>query len=201
VAIELRNTRKVKLLAQTLRGEVSRLGVDLPPGDSAQRLVASKVEEIAGQLGVTTRTVLDSYLTDDTVRTMAKAVARQMKGLTAALDETPAIMISTGDGLMLLAAFGVCGSLALRNLEHPNAMIVLKDATDSTFHIAVSLAESDAQETEIGGLGLSVARKVLAMVVGSLREQVWGCGCAPTHARTDDCELLLRLAADLAALH
>ena len=64
----------------------------------------------------------------------------------------------------------------------------------------MSLAESDQEDLELGGLGLSVARKVLTVVVQSLRDQEWECGCASTHATTADCDLLLRLATDLAML-
>jgi hypothetical protein len=198
VALELHQTRKVKLLAQALRTEVAHLGFDLPPGDSTQRLVASKAEEIANALGVTPRTVLNSYLTEESIPGMAKSLARQMKGMTAVLDDAPPIQIDTFHGHMVLAAFGMCGAIALRNLDHPSAMIVLKDASDSTVHVAVALAEQEQEHREIGGLALSVARKVITMVLGLLQSGQWPCGCCP--AGIAECKLQRRLAADLASL-
>lgn len=198
MAIELHNTRKVKLLAQTLRSEVARLGLELPPGDSAQRLVASRAEEIATMLGITPRTVLTSYMTDESLTTMAKTIAREMKGLTAVLDEAPPVKLDAHHSYTVLAAFGMCGVLALHNLDHPSAMIVLKDAADSTVHVAVSFAQS--ADGEIGGFTLSVARKVLTMVLDMLRSRQWNCTCCPTGSDTGRCQLQQRLATDLAAL-
>jgi hypothetical protein len=203
VALELHQTRKVKLLAQALREHVASLGFDLPPGDSAQRLVAAKVEEIGNGLGVTPRTVLNSYLTEDSIRAMARSLARQMKGMTAVLDDAPPIQLDTFHGHMVLAAFGMCGSLALRNLDHPSATIVLKDAADSTVHVAVALADQEHEPREISGLALSIARKVITMVLELLQSDQWPCGCCPSEdaeSETVECKLRRRLTADLASL-
>ncbi|HCT80726.1 MAG TPA: hypothetical protein DGG94_03040 [Micromonosporaceae bacterium] len=200
MATELHNTRKVKLLGQTLRDEITRLGFDLPPGDSAQRLVASKAEEVAATLGITPRTVLTSYMTDESMREMAKAVARQMKGLTAVLDEAPPIELDARHGYTVLAAFGMCEVLALHNLDHPNAMIVLKDAADSTVQVAVSLAQGSGETREISGLTLSVARKVITMALDMLRNGQWRCTCCAPGTSTVGCELQRRLAVDLGHL-
>jgi len=64
----------------------------------------------------------------------------------------------------------------------------------------MTLAESDDHPTAIGGLTLSIARKVLTMVIELLEGQDWRCGCTPDHAAEQPCELRERLASDLSTL-
>ncbi len=200
MAAELHQTRKVKLLAARLRDECTRLGADLPPGDSAARIVADKAEQIAAQLGVTTRTVLDRYLTDQEIPGLARGIARQYSELTEVLDDAPAVGVSLGKGLMVLAAFGMCATLALRNLEHSDAPVVLRHASDSTVHLAITLAQSGGEPADVGGLTLAVARKVLTQVIELLHASAWTCTCAQAHRADGGCALSDRLTVDLATL-
>lgn len=194
----LHKTRKIQALGQVLRDEIRRFGFDLPPGDSAAQLVADKAEEISRQLGVTTRTVLDSYMSEESMPELAKAISRQLKELTAVLDDAPPVAIDVCDGFMVVAAFGMCTGIALQNLHHPDAMIVCKDAGDSTVHVGVALATGGDFPVQIGGFTLSVARKVITMVLDLLQTEEWT--CAEDHPRDAPCPMRQRLAIDLATL-
>ncbi|MEU8076078.1 hypothetical protein AB0B31_11565 [Catellatospora citrea] len=203
MAVELRRSRKVKERADALREACEQLGRQLPPGDSAERIVADKVEQIAQQMGISTRTVLDRYVTDESMRVLANALVRQMQDLTEVMDQAPPVPVSVNDGLLVLAAFGMCSAVALRNLDHSESadpLIVVRDAADSTVHIAVTLAQADDDPVDVGGFQLAIGRKVITTVLEQLRAGRWECTCGSAHRADGGCALQDRLALDLASL-
>ncbi|MCP2323457.1 hypothetical protein HDA40_001964 [Hamadaea flava] len=115
-------------------------------------------------------------------------------------DTTP-VTVEQRDGLLVLAAFGVCGMLAARNAdrrEHIDPRIVAKDAADSTVQVAVPMYEAKGQPVQIGGLTVVVARKVIGMTLEALREGWWECTCERPHRPDGGCVLQDRLQHDLA---
>ncbi|MCP2323464.1 hypothetical protein HDA40_001971 [Hamadaea flava] len=113
------------------------------------------------------------------------------------------VTVGQRDGLLVLAAFGVCGMLAVRNAgrrEHIDPMIVAKDAADSTVQVAVPMCEAKGQPVEVGGLTVVVARKVIGMTLEALREGWWDCTCKQPHRPDGGCVLQDRLEYDLATL-
>jgi len=113
------------------------------------------------------------------------------------------VTVNQRDGLMVRAAFGVCGTLALRNAErrqHSDPMIVVKDAADSTTEVAISLFQAGSEPAPIGGLTVVVGRKVISMTLEALRNGWWDCTCEQPHRDDGGCVLQDRLAHDLAVL-
>lgn len=196
----LHKSRRVIALAQVLRAELLEAGFELPPGDSAAIIVAEKVEQVANQLGVTTRTVLASYIDESHMPGLAKAVATQMGELTEILDDAPAVPVGLRRGYSVHAAFGVCIALALQNLEHRNAMIVVKDAGDSTAHLAFAMLSSSDDPVQVGGMTLAIGRKVITMTIEMIHSGQWRCTCRQQHANPRTCPIAERLAIDLGIL-
>ncbi|MCP2323486.1 purine nucleoside phosphorylase [Hamadaea flava] len=110
--------------------------------------------------------------------------------------DTEPVTVEQRDGLLVLAAFGVCGMLAVRNAgwrEHIDPMIVAKDAADSTAQVAVPMYEAKGQPVDIGGLTVVAARKVIGMTLEALREGWWDCTCEQPHRPDGGCVLQDRL--------
>jgi hypothetical protein len=200
---ELHNTKRVREMAVVLREAVAAQGASLRDGDHAERLVAERVLEVAQQLGVTPRTAMTSYLTDELVRRWGTNLAAQLRDVELAAHDAEAVQVAVLDGVLVLAAFGVCGVLAMHNIErreHIDPMVVIKDASDSTVHLAVPLYEAGGQPVEIGGMTIFVGRKVIGMTIEALRNGWWSCTCQEPHRTDGGCGLQDRLVHELALL-
>ncbi|MCP2327042.1 hypothetical protein HDA40_005549 [Hamadaea flava] len=200
---ELHTTKRVRELAAVLQEAVSEQGGDLPGGDYVERLVAERVTIIGRQMGITPRTVMTNYVTPELVREWGTGLAAQMRDAELTAHDTTPVTVEQRDGLLVLAAFGVCGMLAARNAdrrEHIDPRIVAKDAADSTVQVAVPMYEAKRQPVQIGGLTVVVARKVIGMTLEALREGWWECTCEQPHRSDGGCVLQDRLQHDLATL-
>jgi len=200
---ELHTTKRVRELANIVREEVDKQGADLRSGDHVERMIAERVQTVARQLGVTPRTVLDRYLTEDRARAWAVGIAAELRDAELVAYDAAPVVIDQRDGLLVLAAFGVCGTLAVNNLdrwEQCDPMIVLKDAADSTVEFAINLYEAGDEPALIGGMGIVVGRKVLSMTMDALRHGWWQCTCGQPHRPDGGCGLQDRFEQDLAAL-
>ena len=203
VVAELHTTKRIRELAEVLREEAGKQGADLHTGDDVERMIADRVTSVAQRMGVTPRTVLANYVTDEQVREWGTGLALELREAELVTHDTPPVVVSRRDGLMVLAAFGVCGTLALRNAERrqdADPMVVVKDAADSTTEVAVSMFEGRGDLVEIGGLTLVVGRKVISMTLEALRHGWWDCTCEQPHRPDGGCGLQDRLAHDLAVL-
>ncbi|MEV6964979.1 hypothetical protein AB0M47_07660 [Hamadaea sp. NPDC051192] len=200
---ELHTTKRVRELAAVLREAVSEQGGDLPGGDYVERLVAERATMVSQQMGLTPRTVMTNYMTPALVREWGTSLAAQMRDAELTAHDTAPVTVEQRDGLLVLAAFGVCGMLAVHNAdrrEHTDPQIVAKDAADSTVQVAVPMHEANGQPVEIGGLTVVVARKVIGMTLEALRKSWWDCTCEQPHRPDGGCALQDRLEHDLATL-
>jgi len=122
-------------------------------------------------MGVTARTVLDLYVTEEQVRTWGATVGAQLRDAELVAHDPPEVLVDQRDGLTVLAAFGVCGTLAVSNLERRERcepIIVLKDAADSTVEFALALYVAGEEPAQVGSMGIMVGRKVLGMTGSSV---------------------------------
>jgi hypothetical protein len=200
---ELHTTKRIRELAAVLREAVSDQGGNLAAGDYVERLVAERVMTVAQQLGITPRTAMTSYMTTDLVRQWTTTLAAQLRDAELTAHDTAPTEVEQRDGLLVLAAFGVCGVLAVRNAGrrgHADPMIVIKDAADSTVQVAVPMYEANGRPVKIGGLTVVVGRKVISMTVEALRNGWWDCTCEQPHRPDGGCALQDRLIHDLALL-
>jgi len=161
------------------------------------------VTAVDHQLGITPRTVIESYMTPDVIKQWGTSLASEMRDAELAAHDTASVEVDQRDGLLVLAAFGVCGVLAMRNVErreHVDPMMVIKDAADSTVHVAVPLYQAGGRPVKIGGMTVVVGRKVIGMTVAALTNGWWDCTCEVQHRADGGCGLQDRLERELALL-
>jgi hypothetical protein len=203
VVAELHTSKRVRELAIMLRQAVIEEDGSIPAGDYVERLIAERVIALANDLGVTHRTVLERYLTPDQVRLWARTLVAQLHEAEHLANDAPPVEVDQRDGLLVLAAFGVCGVLAMRNADrhqHVDPMVVIKDALDSTVHVSAPLYQANGQPVKIGGVTLVVGRKVINMTIQALSNGWWDCTCSDTHRADGGCALQDRLEHELAVL-
>jgi len=203
VVAELDTSKRVRELAVMLRQAVIEEDGSIPAGDHVERLIAERVIALAHDLGVAQRTVLDRYMTPDQIRIWARTLVARQHEAEHLANDAPPVEVDQRDGLLVLAAFGVCGVLAMRNADrhqHVDPMVVIKDALDSTVHVSAPLYQANGQPVRIGGVTLVVGRKVISMTVQALSNGWWDCTCSAAHRADGGCALQDRLEHELAVL-
>jgi hypothetical protein len=197
----VRNMKRFRELAAELRELCALHGVVLVAGES-EEILATKVDDIARQLGVTERTAMERYVTDDVVRAMAQGIGIAGATYQEAVDTAEPVTLSIADAGRVIAAVGMTMKLATDALSQPpgaaEALGVATDSADAVVGIGVAIRNTHpGAAVQVGGPTLVYARKVLQRTIELIRDEHWACPCRSRHVPNETCELQRNLAADL----
>jgi hypothetical protein len=195
---DVRNSRRFKELAELLREQAGRRDVTLVAGE-AEEVLASRVSAVATQLGITERTALTSYISEETIPVLAEAVASQAAQYRAATAQAEPVALGVTQAGHVIAALGMAVKLAAGHAGETQAdsLAVITDAADAIVRLGAELRSSGPSgQVDFGGHELVQARSVLVRSVDLLREGRWRCGCGP-HAASSQCRLIANLTSDL----
>ena len=198
---DVRNTKRFRQLAAELREQCALRGVVLVAGES-EEILAVKVDEIARHLGVTERTAMDRYLTDQVVHELAQGIGTAGATYQEAVGTTEPIEISIADTGRVIAALGMTMKLATDALSQPHgpaeALGVATDSADAVVGIGAAIRNTHpGADVLVGGPTLVYAREVLQRTIELIRDETWACPCRSRHAPNETCELQRNLTADL----
>lgn len=205
MAADISNTRKVRDLADRLRDECALRGVDLLVAE-AREIIVRRVQEVAQMLGVSERTVLDRYMTEDTVLQLASSVGRADSSYHEIRDAVAPVQLSMAEAGRLLASLGMVAKLATEALDaddttvvdRSSALGVATDCADAVVGMGAAFATTAGLDVvEIGGQGVTFARKVLQQAIDLLGNRNWTCPCFDQHRPGQACNLQQSLATDL----
>jgi hypothetical protein len=197
-AADVRDTKKIRELAAALRDECALRGVVLVAG-LAEDLLASQVQAIANQLGITKRTALDRYMPDDLVGALADTLGAADATYRDAVATTEPVTLTVADLGRVVAAIGMTMKLATDALESkPPPSRRAGRAADAAVGIGAALRRADgATRVQITGPTLAYTRKVLLQAVGQIRDGHWTCPCRSQHIPGTACEMQRDLTSDL----
>jgi hypothetical protein len=197
----IRNTKKFRQLAAELREQCALHGVVLVAGES-EEILATKVDDIARRLGVTERTAMERYLTDEVVHALARGIGTAGATYQEAVDTTEPVTLSIADAGRVIAALGMTMKLATDAVAQPpgpaEALGVATDSADAVVGIGVAIRNTHpGAAVQVSGPTLVYARKVLQRTIELIRDGTWTCPCRSRHAPNETCELHRNLASDL----
>jgi hypothetical protein len=198
---DVRNTKRVRELAAALRDECALRGVVLVAGQ-AEDLLASQVQVIANQLGITERTALDRYLPDDVVAALADTLGAADATYRDAVATIEPVTLNVADLGRVIAAVGMTMKLATDVVEskprRADALGVATDCADAIVGIGAALRRADgATRVQIAGPTLVYTRKVLLRAIEQIRDGHWTCPCRSQHTPGTACDLQRNLTSDL----
>jgi len=198
---DVRNTKRVRELAAALRDECALRGVVLVAGQ-AEDLLASQVQVIANQLGITERTALDRYLPDDVVAALADTLGAADATYRDAVATTEPVTLNVADVGRIIAAVGMSMKLATDAMESASrrteALGVATDCADAVVGIGAAVRRAaGATRVQITGSTLVYTRKVLLQAIEQIRDGHWTCPCRSQHTPGTACDLQRNLTSDL----
>lgn len=100
-------------MAEVVEREFKTRQLGLKPG-GARELLRSHIHLMANQLGVTSRTAL-GYVSENTVRELARSAARKMRETEAQEDALPPVIMTSRDAGLVLSTFAVAARVGLVN--------------------------------------------------------------------------------------
>lgn len=195
----VRNTKRFRQLAAELREECGLQGVVLVAGES-EEILAARIDDIARSLGVTGRTAMERYVTDEVVHALAGGVGAAGATYQDAVDTTEPVTLSIADAGRVIAALGMALKLATDAFSSgpAEALGVATDSADAVVGIGVAIGNTHpGADVNVGGPTLVYARKVLQRTIELIRGGTWTCPCRSRHAPNETCELQRSLATDL----
>lgn len=197
----VRNTKRFRELAAELRDQCALQGVTLVAGETAE-LLAAKIEDIAGQLGVTERTAMERYLSEEVLHAIARGIGTAAATYDEAVATTEPVTLSIADAGRVIAALGMTMKLATDAWAQPlgpaEALGVATDTADAVVGIGAALRNAHpGTAVQVGGSTLVYARKVLQRTIELIRNGTWTCPCRSRHAANETCEMQRNLAGDL----
>jgi hypothetical protein len=195
----VRNSKRFKALAAALREQAGRHGVTLVAGE-ADDILAERLSAVATQLGITERTALDRYVTEEFVARLADTIGAQVATYRDAVQDTEPVSITLTDVGRIVAALGMVVKLAVAHAEHTRADAagITHDGADAMVGVGAAIVRAaGSSHVDIGGQTLVWIRGVLVRAIGLLREGRWQCPCRSPHPSGADCELRARLISDL----
>lgn len=199
---DVRNARKFREIAADLRDRCALRGVILVAGE-IEDILAAGISEIAQQLGVTERTVLDRYLTEVALGGMVDAISRAGAIQREAAATAEPVLVDAASIARVFASVGMAMKLATEAMEkealRTDALGVATDCADAVVGVAAALAAAHgAEQVEVGGPTLVYVRKVLTQTIAALRDGDWACPCRDRHGQAQPCRLQRQLTGDLA---
>lgn len=188
-------------MAVDLRDECGRRGVHLLAGE-ADRIVSDHIAAVAQTLGVTTRTVLDRYVLENFIPTLADQVAATGSEYKGAVDTVEPVVLGVAETGRVLAALGMTLKLAVDALQDTHdsddALSVATDTADAVVGIGAAIHNHDpAHPVEIGGRALVYTRRVINKGVELIRDGSWRCPCRDSHMPGVACRTVRQLEGDL----
>lgn len=201
MANDITRSKKFREFAELVRVECSRRDVTFFAGQ-VERFLADRIAFLAQQMGITERSVLDQYLTEDHVTEYAKAISRQLNEANAAADEAPPVKLDHRSAARVSAAHGMAVRLAAEHLEddQADAIGIVNDAADTVVALGSAVARAGESPIEFGGIELTVACKVINQVVDKIQRGQWQCHCPQAHDDQPVCPTAEMMIRDLALL-
>lgn len=194
--------RRSRRKAGQLRALAAEAGVFLVAAE-AEDVLASSVETIAAQFGISQRWALERYVTDHYIGQLAAQLVAASTSYREAADAAEPVTLSAFQSARVLAALGMTVKLAARYAEtcQAEALGIIHDGADAIVGIAAAAAGAQpAQQLQIGGRDLVLGRKALNQAIGLLDSGQWHCSCETRHQPGHDCGLRRTLSRDLGFL-
>ena len=199
-------SKRIRALADQLRERCADLGTALMPDDALQ-VIAGVISQTATNLGVTERTVVDRYMTEQHLDAIARATAKANATTLDAIRGADTLTIPRFSVARVVAAIGMCLKLAVAEASAGNAtsetgaLGVATDAADAVTGLGAALAADDGSESvTLSGPTAVYARRVITATVNNLRSANWECACGSPHT-SDRCSLQRSLIKDLALVN
>ena len=195
---EMRRSTRFREVASLLEEQAELRGVALVAGEAAE-LLAERLSAVARQLGVTERTALQRYVTEDFVAALAQTLGSHAASFREIAGQAEPVTLDTADAGRVIAALGMAVKLAAGHVEKTQAdsLAVITDGADALVHIGVALRVSNGPaRIQLGGHALVWTRGVLVQTIELLRSGRWDCSCGP-HKRWPECGLVQSLTSDL----
>jgi len=199
VASDIRNTKRFRELAGFLRERAGQEGVTFVAGE-AEKLLAEQLAAVAGQLRVTQRTVLDRYMTEESLELLAQQLGSLAESYHDAVDTTAPITIETANAGRVIAALGLALKLAAEHVDgdQADAIGIATDCADAMVGIGAAIRAADgAARLQLGGQALVWTRTVLLRTIELIRDGRWTCPCPGPHKTGSACRLQNDLTGDL----
>jgi hypothetical protein len=195
---DVRNSRRFKELAGLLSEQAGLRGVTFVAGE-AEELLGSRVSAVAAQLGITERTALASYISEETIPVLAEAIGSQAAQYRAATAQAEPVSLGVTQAGRVIAALGMTVKLAAGHAGETQAdsLGIITDAADAIVCLGAELgASGPSGHADLGGHELVLARSVLVRSMDLLRAGRWRCSCGP-HYASSQCRLVAGLTSDL----
>jgi hypothetical protein len=199
---EIRNSRKLKMRAVEVRESCDERGVFLTAAE-AEEALAGSVRDAAVRLGITERTLVDSYLTDEFVAALVDALVAEDGIHQDAMHAAEPMSIACADVGGVIAALGMIMKLVTdaldRNVARADSMGIATDCADAVVGLGVAVNHADpGGPVQVDGRTLVYSRRVLQRAIRMLRDGTWECSChRRPHEVDDECTLRHNLMADL----
>ena len=174
--------------------------------DDALQVIVGVIAKTATNLGVTERTVVDRYMTEQHLGAIAMATARANATALDAIHGADTLTIPRFSVARVVAAIGMCLKLAVAaaswaNTDQAGALGVATDAADAVTGLGAALAADDGSESvTLSGPTAVYARRVITATVNNLHSATWECACGSPHT-TARCSLQRSLIKDLALVN
>jgi len=193
---------KIQKKAGQLRALAAEDGVFLVAAE-AEDILASSVEAIAAQFGISERWALERYVTAHYIQQLAAQLAAASRSYREAADAAEPVTLSAFQAARVIGALGMAVKLAAAHAETSQAesLGIIHDGADSIVGIAAAAAGAPpAQQLQVGGSDLVLGRRTLNHAIQLIDSGQWDCNCETRHQPKHDCGLRRTLSGDLRLL-
>jgi hypothetical protein len=195
---DVRNSKRFRELAAMLREQAELRDVSLVGGE-AEELLGAHLSALANQLGITERTTLTSYISEQSIESLAARFAAMKAEYRGMTEEVEPVTLEAAEAGHVVAALGMAVKLAVEHVEETRmaSLGLITDAADAIVRLGAQLRTiAPLGQVEFGGHELVLARSILVGTIERLRAREWQCSCDP-HPAGEACNLITSLDYDL----